>query len=101
MKLFGCSSFKRSIDSRFISCFRYFEKNTFQELIAEFKPMLCPTSPKMVYGLEMMKHFLPFLDPDAEQDINDLIVQLIGYCDGWNNHSTWEWVGSMIRFLQG
>jgi len=38
-----------------------------------------------------MKHFLPFLDPDAEADINELIVHLIGYSDGWNNHPSWEW----------
>jgi hypothetical protein len=45
----------------------------------------------MVFGLEMLKHFLPFLDQDAESDINSLLQHLLSYCDAWNNGPTWEW----------
>ena len=74
----------------------YFEKNTCAEVIAEFTPMLCPTSPKMVFGLEMLKHFLPFLDADAEAEINTFLEHLLKTCDAWNNHPTWEWVCSFV-----
>ncbi|ODM89343.1 Proteasome activator complex subunit 4 [Orchesella cincta] len=72
-------------------CNVYFEKGAHAEVIAEFRPTLCPTSAKMVFGLEMMKHFLPFLDPDAEEDINKLMTDLLAYCNAWNNHPAWEW----------
>lgn len=46
----------------------------------------------MLFGLEMFKHFLPFLDPDAEEDINKLMEEMLEYCMTWNHHPSWEWV---------
>ncbi|XP_035710341.1 proteasome activator complex subunit 4A isoform X3 [Folsomia candida] len=69
----------------------YFEPGTVTQVLAEFSPMLCPTSPKMVFGLEMLKHFLPFLDVQAESEINEFMKHLLSYCDAWNNGPTWEW----------
>lgn len=76
----------------------YFEtiSGTVTQVLAEFSPMLCPTSPKMVFGLEMLKHFLPFLDVQAESEINEFMKHLLSYCDAWNNGPTWEWVRNKV-----
>lgn len=73
-------------------CNVFFEKGAHTEVIAEIRPLLCPTSPRMVFALEMCKHFVPFLDPDAEDEINKLMEELLDYCMVWNNHPAWEWV---------
>lgn len=87
-----------------IFCFaqinRYFEKTAFKEVLAEFTPMLCPTSPKMVFGLEMLKHFIPFLDRDSEDDINNFMKQMLSYCEAWNNGPAWEWVKSHFKITK-
>lgn len=96
--LFECRKIENVLKETIRLCNVFFEKGTHVEVIQEFRPMLCPTSPKMVFALEMFKHFIPFLDTEAEEDINKLLEHLLEYCMVWNNHPSWEWVSILLNF---
>ena len=70
----------------------YFETGIANEVIAEFSPFLCPTSYDMNLGLEMCRHFLPYLQVEAEARINAFIDDMFLLYDSFNNKPTWEWV---------
>ncbi|CAG7729357.1 unnamed protein product [Allacma fusca] len=78
-------------------CSLYFPKESLQEIIAEFSPMLCPAAIKMNFGLEMLRHFLPFQNSACEKEICEFIEFLLSFHDCWNNHPVWEW--SMMNLL--
>jgi len=71
---------------------RYFDENTLVEVLEAFKPLICPSTCKMVQCLDMLKLFLPYFNPKTVPEFNKFLEFLIEIYNTWNNSPAWEWV---------